>query len=105
LSPRWQGHKGTLVRGVINTIAGGFARGGLPASARKKHLRNVQAVHNTHTSKPRRIPPITFTDHDFKVIDPKQDDPMVITVTIDDFTVTNSCRAGKFGRHSVLGDL
>jgi len=33
------------------------------------------------------MPPITFMDHDFKAIDPKQDDPMVIIVTIEDFPV------------------
>lgn len=89
-SPRWQSRKGTLVRGVINTIVSWFAGGGSSASSRKKHLRNVQAVHHTYSSKLRRLSPITFTDRNFKVIDPKQDDPMVITVTIDDFAVTKT---------------
>jgi len=34
----------TGIRGVINTIAGGFAGRGSSTSARKKHLRAVQAV-------------------------------------------------------------
>jgi len=33
------------------------------------------------------IPPITFTDDDFIVIDPTQDDPMVITVDIEKFAI------------------
>jgi len=33
------------------------------------------------------MPPITFTDEDFKGIDPTQDDPMVISVDIDNFTI------------------
>ena len=33
------------------------------------------------------MPPITFTDKDFKGIDPTQDDPMVISVDIDNFTI------------------
>ena len=40
-----------------------------------------------HTRVVRSMPPITFTNHDFKAIDPKQDDPMVITVAIDEFAV------------------
>ena len=86
-SLRWHGRRVTPVRRVINTIAGGFAGGGPSASGRKKHLRNVQVVHHVYTRMTRSIPPITFTDRDFKAIDPKQDDPMVITVTIDEFTM------------------
>jgi len=47
VSPQTPSHN-TQVRGVINTITGGFAGGGSSASARKKHLRVVQAV-NTIT--------------------------------------------------------
>jgi len=35
----------------------------------------------------KRMPRITFTDVDFKGIDPAQDDPMVITMEIENFTV------------------
>jgi len=31
--------------------------------------------------------PITFTDEDFKGVDSSQDDPMVILVNIDKFTI------------------
>ena len=34
-----------------------------------------------------RMPPITFTDDDFKGVDPSQDDQMVISVDIDNFTI------------------
>ena len=51
-------------REVINTIAGGFAGGGSTNNARKKHLRAVYQV-NAVTFRP-RMPPITFTDEDFK---------------------------------------
>jgi len=72
-------------REVINTIAGGFGGGGNSNSARKKHLRAIHQV-NLVSARP-RMPPITFTDEDFKGIDPTQDDPMVISVDIDNFMI------------------
>jgi len=33
------------------------------------------------------MPHITFTDEDFKGVDPSQDEPMVISVDIDNFTI------------------
>jgi len=33
------------------------------------------------------MPPIIFTDEDFKGVDPSQDDPVVISVNIDKFTL------------------
>ncbi|XP_020207952.1 uncharacterized protein LOC109792914 [Cajanus cajan] len=66
---------------VINTIAGGFAGGGSTSSAQKRHLRAVRAVHAIERTQ-RRMPSITFTEADFKGIDPDQDDPMVISVEI-----------------------
>jgi len=33
------------------------------------------------------MPPITFTDEDFKGVDYRQDDPMVISIDIDRFTI------------------
>jgi len=70
---------------VINTIASGFTRGDSSNSARKKHLHAVHQV-NLVSVRP-RMPPITFTDKDFKGIDPTQDDLMVISVDIDNFTI------------------
>nr|KYP47653.1 Transposon Ty3-G Gag-Pol polyprotein [Cajanus cajan] len=69
-------------RRVINTIAGGFAGGGTTSSAQKRHLRAIRSVNTVHRQSSRRLPAITFTDADFKGIDPEQDDPMVISVEI-----------------------
>jgi len=35
----------------------------------------------------RRMPPITFSDSDFQGTDPNQDDPMVITIEVENFAV------------------
>ena len=76
------------LRGTINTISGGFARGGSTSSARKKHLRDIQSInHITHSHHKRRMPPIIFTDDDFHGLDHQQDDRMVITVEIVNYVV------------------
>ncbi|XP_014515665.1 uncharacterized protein LOC106773494 [Vigna radiata var. radiata] len=69
------------LRGIINTISGGFAGGGHTSSARKRSIRALRAVHAVDVQK-RTMPPITFTDEDFHAPDPDQDDPMVINVEI-----------------------
>jgi len=66
---------------VINTIVGGESSN----NTRKKHLHAVHRV-NLVSIRP-RMPPITFTDKDFKGIDPSQNDPMVISVDINNFTI------------------
>ncbi|XP_020225179.1 uncharacterized protein LOC109807062 [Cajanus cajan] len=71
----------------INTIAGGFVGGGGTSSARKRHLRAIQSVNAVTTTHLVHIPPITFTNKDFKGIDPVQDDPMVISVEVDNYLV------------------
>ncbi|XP_020205193.1 uncharacterized protein LOC109790452 [Cajanus cajan] len=71
----------TQTRRVINTIAGRFAGGGSSSSAQRRHLRAVRHVHAVETVR-RRLPTITFTENDFRGIDPDQDDPMVISVEI-----------------------
>jgi len=78
---------GSNVRGVINVITGGFAGGGLSVTARKKHLRVVQSVNAISRPIRLKMPPIMFTDANFKGLDPLQDDPMVITVEIEIFAV------------------
>jgi len=76
------------LRGTINTISGGFASGGFTSSARKKHLRHIQSInHITHSHHRRRMPPIIFTDDDFHGLDHQQDDPMVITIEIENYAV------------------
>jgi len=81
--PREAERKGN--REVINTIAGGFSRGGSTNNTRKKHLRVVHQE-NAVTFRP-RIPLITFTYDDFKGFNYRQDDLMVISVDIDRFTI------------------
>ncbi|XP_020205721.1 uncharacterized protein LOC109790885 [Cajanus cajan] len=71
---------------VINTIAGGFAGGGSTSSARRRHLRAIKSV-NAVGRATIHMPPITFTDRDFKGVDPVQDDPMVISVEINNCVV------------------
>ncbi|XP_027912513.1 uncharacterized protein LOC114171939 [Vigna unguiculata] len=75
------------LRGTINTISGGFAGGGRSSSSRKKHLRAVQSVHAVSGRTIRRMPPITFSDVDFQGTDPNQDDPMVITIEVENFAI------------------
>jgi len=36
------------------------------------------------------MPTITFTVEDFQDIDPNQNDPMVITIEVEDFVVMNT---------------
>ncbi|XP_020216893.1 uncharacterized protein LOC109800524 [Cajanus cajan] len=67
-------------RKVINTIAGGFAGGGSTSSARRRHLRAVRSVNSVNQPRLPIMPPITFSDRDFRGADPVQDDPMVISV-------------------------
>ena len=50
-----------------------------------------------------RMSPITFTDEDFKGVDPSQDDPMVISIDIDKFTIMKMLgRSGEFSEHPLL---
>jgi len=101
---------------VINTIAGAFAGGGDANSARKKHLCIVHQV-NYVAFRP-RMPPITFTDDDFKGVDPSQDDPMVISISrifIKLLIITNKCYKTinisnifptfKYVKHYYLGQM
>jgi len=76
------------LRGTINTISGGFATGGSSSFARKRHLRHIQSInHITHSHHKRRMPPIIFTYDDFHGLDHQQDDPMVITIKIENYAV------------------
>ncbi|XP_014523974.1 uncharacterized protein LOC106780225 [Vigna radiata var. radiata] len=75
------------LRGVINTISGGFAGGGPTSSTRKRSIRTLRSIHAVDVPK-RTMPPITFTDEDFHAPDPDQDDPMVITVEIARYEIS-----------------
>ncbi|XP_020236319.1 uncharacterized protein LOC109815914 [Cajanus cajan] len=77
-------------RRVINTIAGGFAKGGSTSSARKRHLRAIKSVNAVGRTASVHMPPITFTDQDFQGVDPVQDDPMFISVEINNCIVNKT---------------
>ncbi|XP_020238553.1 uncharacterized protein LOC109817646 [Cajanus cajan] len=82
--------EGNNIRGVINTIAGGFVGGGSSNSARKRHLRNVHNVDNCSNLEFKPdipTPPIVFTDNDYEGISLNQDDPMVISVEVANWEV------------------
>ncbi|XP_014491061.1 uncharacterized protein LOC106753722 [Vigna radiata var. radiata] len=81
-----EGSGGRPLRGVINTISGGFAGGGASSAARKRHLRNLHSVNKVGIGR-RTMPSITFSDEDFHAPDPDQDDPMVITAIIARYSV------------------
>jgi len=50
--------------------------------------------------------PITFTDEDFKGFDPSQDDPMVITVDINNFFIMKTLvDQGSSVGHPLLEDV
>jgi len=70
--------------GTVSTIAEVFAGGGSSSSSRKRYLRSVNSV--THLP-PRSQLSITFSDTDFSMNDPKQDDPVVVTATIANWRV------------------
>ena len=54
----------------------------------KRHLRHIQSInHITHPHHRRCMPPITFTDNEFQGLDHQQDDPMVITIEIENYAV------------------
>ncbi|XP_020210703.1 uncharacterized protein LOC109795571 [Cajanus cajan] len=81
------------LRGIINTIAGGFVGGGSSNSARKRHLRNVHNINDYHNSDSKMIPsnpPIVFTDDHYEGISLNQDDPMVISVEVANWEVQKS---------------
>ena len=88
-SPSLESRSLKHITGYVNTIAGGFAGGRCSSSVREKHLRAIQSVHSITTKGRPRIPPIIFTYDYFIAIDPAQDDPMVITMEIDKFAITN----------------
>ncbi|XP_014521801.1 uncharacterized protein LOC106778353 [Vigna radiata var. radiata] len=78
---------GRPLRGVINTISGGFAGGRASSSARKRSIRHLWSIHFVEVPR-RTMPPITFSDEDFHAPDPEQDDLMVITVEIARYGVS-----------------
>lgn len=68
--------------GTVGTIAGGDAS----SSAKKRHYNSINSVSYLP---PRSQPLITFSDTDFSINDPNQDDPVVFTATIANWRVHN----------------
>jgi len=75
------------VRGVINTIARGFVGGGTTLSSWKRHLRAVSSVYSISRGNKRDLPPMFFTNAYFKNINPRHDDPMVVTIEVANFVI------------------
>jgi len=73
-----------VVSDMVSTIVSGFAGGGSSSSFRKRYLRRVNSV--THLPLQSQ-PSITFSDADFSVNDPKQDDPVIVTASIANWRV------------------
>ena len=69
---------------LVSTISRGFVGGGSSNSSRKRYMRSVNSL--THPP-PWSQPSITFSDADFSVCDPNQDDPVVVTATIANWRV------------------
>jgi len=67
---------------VVNTISKGFKGSGLSHSALRRHLKAIKSIHVINRSRQRDMLDITFTNQDFRGIDTRQDDPMMITVDV-----------------------
>jgi len=76
-----------LVCGMINTIAGGFAGEETTSSSRKRHFRAISLVYSIHKRGRRSMLPILFTNADFRTIDLKHNDLMVVTIEVANFVV------------------
>ncbi|KAG5035123.1 hypothetical protein JHK87_010033 [Glycine soja] len=89
LPPKWEPIQHII--GVINTIAGGFSYGGQSNQSKKCHLQAIWDIDINFVDAPlqRSLPPITFTDMDFKGINlVNQDDPVVVSIIIANFMVS-----------------
>jgi len=75
------------IQGVINTIAGGFAGGGTTSSSRKRHLRAVSFVYSINRSNRRDLPAMLFINADFRNINPRHDEPMMVTIEVANFVI------------------
>ena len=76
---------------MINTIASGFSYKGQFSQSHKHQLHAIWDIDINYvdTPSPQSLPSITFIDRDFKGINPiNQDDPMVVSIIIDNFRVS-----------------
>jgi len=79
------------IRGAIKTITGKFSYGGLSSQSQKHHLHTIWDIdiNCVDIQSPRSLFLVTFTDRDFKVTNPiNQDDPMVVSIVIANFMVS-----------------
>ncbi|RDX75598.1 hypothetical protein CR513_44503, partial [Mucuna pruriens] len=70
------------LKGVINTIVGGFVAGS--SSLTRKWYLHIDIISMQACQ---QLPLITFTDQDFVGSDLEQNDPMVITIKVANFTI------------------
>lgn len=75
-----------LAKGDLNTIAGGFARGGPTCSAPKRYTRSVMTVDFGQSFFPPHSP-LMITEEDAKGIFPHEDDPMVISIVAAEYRI------------------
>ncbi|XP_068466361.1 uncharacterized protein [Phaseolus vulgaris] len=59
----------------------------MTSSSWKRHLRAINSVYSIHKRGRRSMPLILLKDADFRTIDPKHDDPMVVTIKVANFVV------------------
>ncbi|MCI11939.1 hypothetical protein A2U01_0033042 [Trifolium medium] len=74
-------------RGIVNTIARGFSRGGATNSARKSYSRSSLSCNMVGVYAFKEHPQISFTIKDFAGIYPHDDDPLVLSVVTADFQI------------------
>lgn len=78
--------QGGGVKGIINTISGGFAGGGVTSSTRRQYVKAIRSVNSVSGKPSIATPPIMFTDDDFRGVDPNKDDPVVIIVELANYS-------------------
>ncbi|KAK3003068.1 hypothetical protein RJ639_018812 [Escallonia herrerae] len=75
--------------GVINTISGGIAAGGSSEKGRKAYIREVLTTVGPLTKKQKKepAPTISFSDDDVGDTRTPHDDPLVVTLRVENFDV------------------
>ncbi|KAK3024223.1 hypothetical protein RJ639_044692 [Escallonia herrerae] len=75
--------------GVINTISGGIAVGGSSEKGRKAYIREVLTIVGPLTKKQKKepAPTISFSDDDVGDTRTPHDDPLVVTLQVENFDV------------------
>jgi len=74
--------RGEETKHTLNTISGGFARGGESNASRKNYARQIMLIDEGSHFFAERSPDIVFSAKDFEGVVPHDDDPMVITLQI-----------------------